>query len=50
MINKLIKWYNLLNTDGVNSKKTVREEILKEIKRLENETSIKGNRGNKSRL
>lgn len=50
MLNKLKEWYKLLAADGVNSKKAVREEILKEIKRLENETSTKGNRRNKSRL
>ena len=44
MINKLKEWYKLLTADGVNSKKLVREEIKKEIKRLENEASIKTNR------
>lgn len=46
MLKKLKEWYKLLGTDGVNSKKTVREKILEEIRRLENEASTKGNRAN----
>ena len=46
MIEKLKKWHKLLSIDGINTKQVVKKEIEKELKRLENETSVKSDRGN----